>query len=75
MRENADTWWQSLLLALFLAPLDVDINVIRVSPFLLKIPALFPETAFVETLAIGQSFGEIGIHIATDFLDLNNGDL
>lgn len=65
MRKNANTWWQSLLLARFLAPLDVDINVIRISPFLVEISALFPETAFVETLAIGQFLGE-----ANNILDL-----
>jgi hypothetical protein len=36
---------------------------------------LLPETALVEAFAIRQSLCEIGVHIATDFFNLDNGDL
>jgi hypothetical protein len=75
MRENAEARGQSLLPAFFLSPANLDINVVRVAPFLLELPALLPEATFIGAFAICQPFREFGIHVASDLLDLDNGTL
>jgi hypothetical protein len=52
VRDNADSRRQSLLLAFFLAVLDVDINVVGVSPLLFKRTPLLPEAALVGAFAV-----------------------
>ena len=61
--------------AFFLATLDVDVHIIGVSPLLLKRSPLLPEVSFVEAFTVGQVLGEIRVHIAADFLDLDNSAL
>src|SRR5882724_3784378 len=41
--ENAEARRQTLLLALFFSPFNVDINIVRVAPFLLELAPLLPE--------------------------------
>jgi hypothetical protein len=71
MWEDAETRRQSLFLALFFSPFNVDINIVWVAPFLLELPTLLPEAAFIETFAFGQMLGEIGVHVAPNLLDLD----
>jgi len=52
--DNADTWRQSLLLAFFLALLDIDIHVVRVSPPFFIGAFLLPETTFVDAFQIDR---------------------
>jgi hypothetical protein len=73
--EHTEPRRQPLLLAFFLAPLDLKVNVVRVPPFLLKFPASFPEVSFVKSLAVRQFLGEIGIQIAADLFDFDDGIL
>src|SRR5262249_10627336 len=74
--DGADnTGRQSLLLAFFLAPLDIDVNVVRVSPLLLLGVLLLPETAPVGAFTVGQMLGEIRVHIAANLFDLGYGRL
>jgi hypothetical protein len=47
VRNDADTWRQSLFLAFFLAVLDFDIHIVGVPPLLLKGASLLPESALV----------------------------
>jgi hypothetical protein len=54
VRNDADTRWQSLLLAFFLSPLNVDVDIVRIAPFLLELSTLLPETAFVEAFCYGS---------------------
>src|SRR5215470_11631110 len=75
MWQDTETWRQSLLLALLLTPLNVEVNVIRIAPLLLEVPALLPEATLINALAIRQFLREIGVHIATDFFNLDNGAL
>src|SRR6478736_3643301 len=75
MWENTQARRQALLLAFFFSPPDLDINIVRVAPFLLELPALLPEAALIEAFAICQFFREIGIHVASDLFDLDNGTL
>ena len=71
MRDDADTSRQTLLLAFFLAALDIDIHVVWVAPLLLKSALLFPEAAFVEALAVGHVLDEIGVQAAANSFDLH----
>jgi hypothetical protein len=77
VRENTadNTRGQPLLLSFFLAALDVDVHIVRVSPLLFKCSTLLPEAAFIEAFTVGQVFGEIRVHIAADFFDLDDGAL
>jgi hypothetical protein len=36
---------------------------------------LLPETTFVDTFQVDQFFDEIGVHVGTNFFDLNSGEL
>ena len=54
VKDKTETWRQSLLLAFFLALLDVNVHVVRVSPLLLNGAALLPEAALVEAFAIAE---------------------
>src|SRR5450755_1227442 len=75
MWENAEARRQALLLAFFFSPPNLDINIVWVTPFLLEIPTLLPEATFIEAFAICQFFRKIGIHVASDLFDLDNGTL
>jgi len=75
MWENAETLWQSLLFALFFSPFNFDINIVRVAPFFLELATLLPEAALVEAFAVSQVLGEIGVHVAANFFDLDYGAL
>src|ERR1700676_3837920 len=75
MWENAETLRQSLFVALFFAPFNVDIHIVRVAPFLLKLASLLPETPFIEAFAASQVLGETGIHVAANLFDLDYGAL
>jgi hypothetical protein len=55
--------------------LHLDVNVVRVPPFLLEIPLLLPKATLIEAFAVGQFLGEIRIHIATDLFDFDDGAL
>lgn len=67
VRDNADARRQSLLLAFFLAALDVDIDVVGVSLLLFIGAPLLRKAALVVPFAIGQVFDEISVHVATNF--------
>src|SRR6267142_4939261 len=54
MWDNAKARRQTLVLALFFSPFNVDINIVRVAPFLLELATLPPEAALVEALAVNK---------------------
>src|ERR1700676_5443450 len=66
---------KTLFFALFFAPFNVDIHIVRVAPFLLKLASLLPETPFIEAFAASQVLGETGIHVAANLFDLDYGAL
>src|SRR5215813_5488165 len=47
VRNDENTRWQSLHLSLFLATLNIDIDIVRILPFLVEFSSLFPETSLV----------------------------
>ena len=53
----------------------LDIDIVRVAPFLLILSTLLPEATFIEAFAVCQFFRKIGIHVASDLFDLANGTL
>src|ERR1700730_8010790 len=71
MWENTEARRQTLLLALLFSPFNIDINIVRVAPFLLELPTLLPEVAFIETFPFGPVPGEIGVQSAPNLLDLD----
>jgi hypothetical protein len=73
--EDTEARWQALLLAIFFSPANLDVNVVRVTPFLLELPALLPEVAFIEAFAIRQFLRKVGIHVASDLFDLDDSTL
>jgi hypothetical protein len=73
--DNSDTRRRFLLLAFAFAALDVDIDVVRVSPLLLKGTLLLPESALVKPFAIGQILDEIRVHAAANSFDLGLAEL
>src|ERR1700756_2153820 len=75
MWENAEARRQTLLLAFFFSLTNLDIHIVRVTPFLLECPALLPEANLLEAVAIYQFFRKVGIHVASDLFDLDNGTL
>src|SRR6266851_5185903 len=75
VRDNADPWRQSLLLAFFLAAPDVDIHVVGISPLLFVGAPQLPEAAFVEAFAVGQLFAEVSVHAGANLFDLSHGAL
>src|SRR5260370_21333214 len=75
MRENTRARRHALLLAFFFSPPNLDIDIVWVAPFLLELPALLPEATFIEAFAIRQFFRKVGIHVAPDFFNLDNGTL
>src|SRR5580692_88797 len=75
MWENTEAWRQALLLAFFFSSPNLYIDIVRVAPFLLELLALLPEAAFIEAFATCQFFRKLGIHVASDLFNLNNGAL
>jgi len=75
MWENTEARGQALLLAFFFSPPNFDIHIVRVAPSILELPTLLPEATFIEAFAICQFFRKVGIHVASDLLDLDNGPL
>src|ERR1700739_1537079 len=75
MGENTQARGQTLLLAFFFSLTNLGIHIVRVAPFLLEFPALLPEATLIEAFAIYQFFRKVGIHVASDLFDLDNGTL
>jgi len=75
MWEKAKARRQTLVLALFFSPFNVDTNIVWVAPFLLELATVLPEAALVEALAVSKVFGDDSVHLTTDPFDLYYGAL
>jgi hypothetical protein len=66
---------KQLVLAPFFSPSNVDVGIVRIAPFLLKLVALLREATLIEAFAVGQMFSEISVHLASNLFDLDYGAL
>jgi hypothetical protein len=75
VREDADAWRQSLLLAFLFSFFNAQVRIVGVFQALLVAPSLLPEPALIVAFMRSQSFDEIGVHASADFFDFVLGAL
>src|SRR5580692_11638601 len=75
MRDDAETWRQSLFAPLFLSFFYLEVDVVGVFQRLLVSAPLFPESTLLAAFVFANLFHQIGIDARTKFFDLSLGVL